>query len=290
MSTSIPAREIAQLVTGCQPFSVDEPQTIHRLAIVDAWKAIKADDKILELGCGQGDMTAVLASLIGPTGHVVALDPADPVNYGSPWTLQQAQDHLSASHLGPRIEWVHSDTMNYLEKSRLDGRLFDSVILAHSLWYFASPKVIDDTLVAIRKLAGSPKLLIAEYALESQHAEGLPHVLAALTQAALEAHKPESTSNIRTIASPRSLRETFKCAGWNIVLEEKITPDVAYQDGRWEVGMVIDEAFLKEVDQIIMNEREKSTIIALRDSMIATASRFQRNSWRSMDVWVAVFK
>jgi len=35
----------------------------------------------MEIGCGQGDCTAVLATVVGETGHVTALDPAPP-DYG----------------------------------------------------------------------------------------------------------------------------------------------------------------------------------------------------------------
>lgn len=37
--------------------------------------------KVLELGCGQGDSTAVLAAIVGSAGHVTGVDPGS-LDYG----------------------------------------------------------------------------------------------------------------------------------------------------------------------------------------------------------------
>ena len=55
-------------------------QTEHRLQLVSQWP-IHTGSRILEIGCGQGDCTAVLASIVGSSGHVTAIDPAD-LSYG----------------------------------------------------------------------------------------------------------------------------------------------------------------------------------------------------------------
>ena len=39
---------------------------------------IKKGDNVLEIGCGQGDMTAVLAACVGESGAVDAIDKAKP--------------------------------------------------------------------------------------------------------------------------------------------------------------------------------------------------------------------
>lgn len=64
-------------------------QTRHRAALVASWH-ITPGSTVLELGCGQGDMTAVLAEAVGPNGRVVAIDVADP-SYGTPVTLENRQ-------------------------------------------------------------------------------------------------------------------------------------------------------------------------------------------------------
>jgi SAM-dependent methyltransferase len=293
MSAAVSALDVAKMAIGDEHHPVEElqlPQTVQRFAIAEAWNTVKPGDRILEIGCGQGDMTAVLAALVGSTGHIAALDPADPAAYGSPWTLKQAQEHLSRTSIGDRIEWIRADTVEYLDNSSAEGRRFDAVVLAHSLWYFPSPQAIDNTLAAIKRLAYSPKLLIAEYALGISHPEATPHLLSVLAQAALEAHKPISTSNVRTVISPNSLRIQAQLAGWKPISGQSITPAAEYQDGRWEVGMVISKRFLEEISQVSMTERERSVIIAMRDAVIFNAARFDRKSLRSMDVWVAAFE
>jgi ubiquinone/menaquinone biosynthesis C-methylase UbiE len=62
-------------------FSVQIGQTEHRLKLASQWP-IHVGSSILEIGCGQGDCTAVLASIVGSTGHVTAIDPAD-LSYGT---------------------------------------------------------------------------------------------------------------------------------------------------------------------------------------------------------------
>lgn len=265
---------------------LQNPQAELRLAITDAWDSIKTSFRILELGCGQGDMTAVLATLVGPSGRIFALDPADPENYGAPWTLKQAQDHLSSTEIGARIKWIHSDAIKYLEETE---EVFDAVVLSQCLWYFPSVKAIADTLRTIKKLKGSPRLLLAEYALESQHAEALPHILAAITQGAMEVHKSTSESNIRTLITPSALRQCAEECGWRLISERKITPDVAYQDGRWEVGAVLENKFLDEINDVVPEGRYREVVNALREAVVANAGRFERRTWRSMNIWAGSF-
>jgi len=62
-------------------FSIQLSQTQHRLALLQQWN-ISAGSKVLELGCGQGDCTTVLASAVGEHGSVVAIDPAE-LDYGA---------------------------------------------------------------------------------------------------------------------------------------------------------------------------------------------------------------
>ncbi|WP_369679968.1 methyltransferase domain-containing protein [Lentzea flaviverrucosa] len=52
--------------------------------------------RVLEFGCGQGDMTAVLADRAGPNGTVVGTDVA-PRDYGAPVTEGQSARHRWAA-------------------------------------------------------------------------------------------------------------------------------------------------------------------------------------------------
>ena len=81
MSTQLDAASIARLsLHDPTHFSIQHSQTIHRLVLLQHWN-IPTDSKVLELGCGQGDCTTVLANAVGEQGRVVAVDPAD-LDYG----------------------------------------------------------------------------------------------------------------------------------------------------------------------------------------------------------------
>ncbi|KAF8847066.1 hypothetical protein BDZ45DRAFT_755295 [Acephala macrosclerotiorum] len=73
----------------------------HRLRLAQVWN-IKPGSRVLEIGCGQGDTTVVLADAVGERGEVHALDPGS-LTYGSPSNLGQAQEHIKNSPVGSRI-------------------------------------------------------------------------------------------------------------------------------------------------------------------------------------------
>jgi predicted methyltransferase len=65
--------------------TVQHAQTLHRLALIQHFQIVPGS-KVLELGCGQGDCTTVLADAVGEAGSVVAVDPA-PLTYGTSTTF-----------------------------------------------------------------------------------------------------------------------------------------------------------------------------------------------------------
>ena len=68
--------------------TIQRTQLTHRIELVKTFQ-IKKGMKVLEIGCGQGDTTVVLADAVGETGHVVAIDIAS-TEYGAPITLGEA--------------------------------------------------------------------------------------------------------------------------------------------------------------------------------------------------------
>lgn len=68
-------------------FGIPLSQTEHRLALLEHWNILPGS-KVLELGCGQGDCTIVLAHAVGEQGKVVAVDPAD-LEYGESPSLSE---------------------------------------------------------------------------------------------------------------------------------------------------------------------------------------------------------
>ncbi|KAI8303242.1 hypothetical protein K4K61_007248 [Colletotrichum sp. SAR11_59] len=147
----------------CQRVACHLSQTVHRLAILQHWN-IPVGSRVLELGCGQGDCTTVIASAVGEEGAVVVVDPAE-LDYGAPYTLGQAQSHISQGLLGSRVTWVQQPPLDYLSSlsSTSESKTFDATVLAHCMWYFASPSVIISTFRALKQ--HSKRLLLAEWSL-----------------------------------------------------------------------------------------------------------------------------
>lgn len=170
-----------------------------------------------------------------------------------------------------------------------DGLVFEATVLAHSLWYFASPLLILSTFRALKQ--HSKRLHLAEWSLAAMHPSAQPHVLAVLTQAALECRKPTSTSNVRTVLSPKRLTELAVAAGWQLESEDYVEAGEGLLDGQWEVAACLSASFEKEVEERVSDDRERAVVLALRDACEASVKRVQGDvkAVRAMDVWVASF-
>lgn len=237
------------------------------------------------LGCGQGDMTAAIAALVGEQGHVTAVDPA-PLDYGTfafirlrnfighlsnvssagaPFTLGQAQDHISKSAIGSRVTFVRSDPVAYLSST---SEKFDAIILAHCVWYFASPKLVMDTFMACRHKGAA--LLIAEWSLTTNGNSGRSHLLAVLTQAALEAHRSSSDSNVQTVVSAKALQAVAESSGWKMQSSAFLSPDKSLLDGKWEAQAVMSDHFSQLIAQSVTNARQIALLAAMRDATEAS--------------------
>lgn len=212
---------------------IQKIQTAHRLKLAQFWD-IKEGDTVLEIGCGQGDTTAVLAYLIGETGSVHGIDIA-PADYGMPITLGEAISHLKQSRLGNRIR-VDFETDILSPDIEFQEKQFDVIVLSHSSWYMQSA---DELKAVLKKLKGwGTRLCFAEWDMRVNNIEQYPHFLSVLIQAQYEAFKKVSESNVRTLFTPDNLRDIAKQAGWTITAEQSIySPEL--QDGEWEVQQLL---------------------------------------------------
>lgn len=267
-----------------QGLAIEIAQARHRINLLNKWSVIKPGSKILELGCGQGNCTAVLADAVGPDGHIDAVDPASP-DYGSPFTLGQAQAHISSSQVDSRISWHRATPQEFLLHS---DKIWDCAVLTHCIWYFLSPSILQEILTA---LVGRVRhLCVAEYALHATLPQAVPHVLAALARATLEAHKPQSESNIQTPLAPEAIKALAEKCGWNLESEASLVPEEGLLDGHWETGAVVSESFLKEAQSTVKEER---VMIVLESSRTAVRAAVDNvgvvKNVRTMDVWTGVF-
>ncbi|MFE7141020.1 class I SAM-dependent methyltransferase [Streptomyces sp. NPDC057644] len=209
-------------------------QTRHRATLVAGWD-IAPGSTVLELGCGQGDMTAVLAEAVGPDGRVVAIDVADP-SYGSPVTLGESAARLAAGPLGPRIDFRFATDV--LDPSvDFPAGAFDHVVLAHCSWYFASLGQLRDTLTRVRRWARH--LWFTEWDLTPASGDQLAHLLAVLIQGQIEAAGSRGQGNVRTPFSREELLRLLPEAGWAARGSGPVATE-GLQDGDWEVAACLD--------------------------------------------------
>jgi SAM-dependent methyltransferase len=258
-------------------------QAAHRINMVNSWQ-IPPGSRVLEIGCGQGTCTAVLAEAVGPQGHVDAVDPASP-DYGAPFTLGQAQAHLSAGPVGDRITWHNVDPVKFLADNPQEK--WDYAVLAHCIWYFDGPDTLDQMLAGLKGRAA--KLLVAEYALTAREKAAVPHVMAAVARATVEAHNKSSAANIRCLLGPLNIKDAAARGGWALDGEDVIVPDVALLDGSWEIGTVKSKGFLDEIDQYITDVTLRTTLLSAREAVIGAVGLLNGEKVRTMDVWVARF-
>ena len=212
--------------------TIQTVQTEHRLNLAHFWD-IKPGSKVLEIGCGQGDTTAVLAYLVGEHGFVHGIDIASP-EYGSPITLGDSIQFLKDSPLGNRIQ-VDFETNVLLSAVEFPESSFDYVVLSHCSWYLSSPEELRNILKKIRKWGTT--LCFAEWDTRIQSSEQQAHFLAVLIQAQYECYKESSLSNVRTLFTPKDIQQIAESAGWKISAETVINSS-NLQDGKWEVDYV----------------------------------------------------
>ncbi|KAK9776072.1 putative S-adenosyl-L-methionine-dependent methyltransferase [Seiridium cardinale] len=265
---------------------VELAQAEHRIRLVNLWD-IAPGSRVLELGCGQGNATAVLAHAVGPQGHVDAVDPGA-LDYGAPFTLAQSQDYLSHSAVGDRIAWHQATPEQFLEQTDEGGK-WDVAVLAHCTWYFDSPLVLLSIFLALQDRV--KRLCIAEYAMHATEKAAVPHVLAVLARSTLESFKEESSENVRSPFSPSAIKGIAGEATWKVIGDEHtLVPEPGLLDGSWEVGTVKSKGFAEEIRQSIDSLRVRLVVDTARDAVLTAVDNLKGEKVRTMDVWTATFE
>ncbi|SPJ71950.1 related to SAM-dependent methyltransferases [Fusarium torulosum] len=263
---------------------IEIDQTTHRLNLLNFFR-IQPSSRILEVGCGQGTCTVVLGHATGSDGHVDAIDPA-PLDYGAPTTLGQAQEHITQGSMGDKVKFWQRQLEDFLVET--GEKKWDYAVLVHCLWYLDGEETLARMLNVLKGRVG--KVCIAEYAMKASEPAAVPHVLAALTRATLEAQKSESDANIRCLINPPDIKKIAEQAGWKLERESYIVPDENLQDGSWEVGDVKGEDFLRDVEENVKDNRIRVLLRSGREGVIAAVKGLNGDKVRTMDVWAATLE
>ena len=272
-------------------------QMDHRLQLLKFWD-IKAGSRVLELGCGQGDCTFPLADAVGEHGHVDAVDPGAP-DYGSPWTLSQAQEHIKTTSLGSRISfYLSTNPLDFLSSLPSDAPPYDYVVMAHCIWYFESPSTLSAIIDAC--VSRTNYLCVAEWSLRASLPASQPHVLTALLLASLEAKRKVATNvNIRSVLSPQQITSNIvKNGAFELEKEATSITNEGMLDGYWEVSYNLRtrQKVLGRLEAEGVPEKELAAMSAMYDAVQASVALLQApkeeekvRAVRSMDFWVGKF-
>ncbi|GJN70287.1 hypothetical protein PLIIFM63780_003123 [Purpureocillium lilacinum] len=278
-------------------------QFVHRLALCKAWGIAQGPDRLLDIGCGQGECSLVLASVVGPTGHVTGTDVAPP-DYGAPFTVGQCQEHILHSALGSRISFKRGEVEAALfpadgaGDTRASGAPFDAAILCHSLWYFDSAEDIRRIFSLLAK-ARVPRIYIAEWKGEATHVQQEPHSLAARAQAFLHSQKPPKRPlavlepNVRAAFSAADILHMAEAEGWRTARKGAVPAPKDMLDGHWEAQYVISDAFRKAIEAEGLSDEANEKLDMYIEMAKHATEVVERSSFKkveSMDVTWAVLQ
>ncbi|MCF6166084.1 hypothetical protein LROSL1_0437 [Furfurilactobacillus rossiae] len=254
--------------------TVQEHQTAYRIALAVDWQ-IKPGMKLLELGCGQGDMTAVLGAAVGETGQVVAYDPA-PLDYGAPITIGEAQKHLANSSFGKELE-VHLATDVMRDDITYPDNYFDGLVIAHASWYFDSLEQLQTTL---RKVAPwCKRIFFAEWDITPRLTNQFPHQLAVLIETQLAAFTPNSFANVRTLVTKEWLVDVIHKLGYTVQTTDQDA--LKMEDGYWEASYTA-ETGLAAVTAMSLPDKFKQ----LMETEIHTLQAYDLTQMKTLDSFV----
>jgi SAM-dependent methyltransferase len=260
------------LERGGKSRAIQEIQTNHRMKLIGKW-GIQPGQKILEIGCGQGDMTAALAYAVGAHGKITAIDSA-PRGYGAPLTIGASMDRLKATGLGKVIEPYFSHNL-LTDSSILNNRAFDGVVFAHCSWYFHSMEEFAKTLEMVKPYA--EKIFFAEWDLCIRLPEQTGHFIAVLTQGEYSALQQLEEINIKTLVSKQDIAAIVESL--HLTIKEEGSFDSGnMQDGEWEINSARELLTEKNIEQAGLSKKIKE-ILLTQVKLIGTATKPLDTYW-----------
>ncbi|KAI0395032.1 hypothetical protein F5Y17DRAFT_457427 [Xylariaceae sp. FL0594] len=260
------------------------PRFKQRLAVVGAW-SIPPGSRVLDIGVGQ------------------AIDPAS-LEYGSPYTLGEAQAMVLRAPLGSQITFKQADTETFIKS--LGGpadAVFDAATFCHSLWYFPTLDLVKSAFKTLGD-ASTPAIYVAEYltddqvSLPDQKAHHLAAKAQAIFHADVAARKTFQTqgdvpaANIRAAPDREFILQAAKAAGYVPVRQGVVTPEADYYEGHVEVNHVITK-FSKRVKEANLDPAKEAEILQyvplVQKEWDESRERGLRHA-RCIDVWWAEFR
>lgn len=278
------------------------PRFTLRLALTKAW-AIAPGQRLLDIGCGQGESALVLALAVGPTGHITGIDDAPP-EYGSPFAVGESQRHIAGSTLGPRITFLRTDGRSLPQSSAP----YDAAVLCHSLCYFPSRSSVAALFHALAT-ARIPLLYLAEYSLQSSSssssdARQRPHMLAAQALALLatcrRARDPSGGDddiryNVRVLLDEAFILHAARDAGFTVLHRRQgtVAPEEDFLEGHFEARYVAGERFRTHVQSCKLPGEQEAEVLALAARVKGEMEELDRqgvSKAKAMDSWWAVLE
>ncbi|KAF4958727.1 hypothetical protein FSARC_10952 [Fusarium sarcochroum] len=185
--------------------------------------------------------------------------------------------------MGDRVRFSQKHLEEFLAET--GEKKWDYAVLVHCVWYLDAEETLASMLKALKGRVN--RVCIAEYSMKASEPAAIPHVLAALTRATLEAQNPESDANIRCLLTPPDIKKIAEHAGWKVEQEMDIVPNERLQDGDWEVEAVKDESFLDDVEKYVEDNKVKLLLRSGREAVIRAVQELHDEKVRTMDVWAA---
>ena len=242
------------------------------MAIIHMWGP-RRGDRVIEIGCGQGETTIALAAAVSSSGRILAAD-KESEEYGRPITLGQAHAYIMSSALSGHIEFL-------LSADLLDPQVdfpehtFDLVVFSHSSWYMSSPQELHRLFARVRLWAR--RLGYAEWDARPRHPCQLPHLFAVLLQVHAHSIAPQtSTANVRSLILPDQVRLLAEQAGWSIMEERIIDTSTPLGYGKsWEIHKALEMA-----EQLIASDKvseDVRSLLTVEKQLLSRLSRETRN-------------
>lgn len=200
---------------------------------------------------------------------------------------------MLASAVGHQISFVQADPVAYLSGGA-SGLTFDFIVFGYSIWYFSGPEILSRILQKARLCVRT--VLVAEHSLSAPRPAQVPHLLAALTDNALESFRgEESKRNIRCALSPAQIKRLAADAGWALAKEEVVITLPKQIDAKMEVRMVLkSRMFRADLDAVIYQTDPKVGIMlqGMIDAVAASVQNLEGglDDVVNMDIWLSRFE